>query len=133
MTRPERVLLDTHVVLWALQDPDRLGAQRELVEDPAVTRALSAVVVWEVAIKSRLGRLDLPVAVRDWVDRAAADLVAERVPITDVQAATVAELPLHHRDPFDRLLVAQAQVLDVPLVTADPVLEAYDIAVILVA
>src|SRR5690625_4877794 len=99
-----RVLLDTHVVLWALQDPRRLGEHRTLLEDPSTIRLLSAVVIWEVAIKSRLGRLDLPLPVAEWAPRAATDLAAERLSITDVHAAAVTDLPMHHRDPFDRLL-----------------------------
>lgn len=126
----QRVLLDTHVVLWAMQEPARLGSQRELLGDPAVTRVVSAVVVWEVAIKVGLGRLRLPMPVAAWASRAVSDLAAERAPITDQHAAAVAELPHHHHDPFDRLLVAQARFLDVPLVTADPVLRAYDVEII---
>src|SRR5690625_3301595 len=128
--KPDRILPDTHVVLWALQDPNRLGERRALLEDPAVTRILSAVVVWEVAIKTRLGRLGLPLAVNKWRPRAVADLAAERLPITDHHAAAVADLPLHHRDPFDRLLVAQSQILKVPIITADPAFTDYDVEVL---
>ena len=130
MTAVRRVLLDTHVVLWAMREPARLGSQRELLEDASVARMLSAVVVWEVAIKVGLGRLQLPVAVDDWAWSAASDLAAERVPITDLHAAAVADLPLHHRDPFDRLLVAQARLLDVPIATADAALRAYDVEIV---
>lgn len=129
---PGRVLLDTHVVLWAVQDPSRLGSRRSLVEDPVVVRMLSAAVVWEVAIKVGLGRLDLRMPVTTWASRVATDLVAEGLPITSEHAAAVAHLPQHHRDPFDRLLVAQAATLGVSLVTADPVLAEYDIDVILI-
>lgn len=125
--RPTAVLLDTHVVLWALADPDRLGRARPVVEDGGVTRYLSAASVWEVAIKTGLDRLQLPLPLREWARRAAADLVAERLPITDAHAAEVADLPMHHRDPFDRILVAQARSLAVPIVTADPAIALYDI------
>ncbi|MGI8875983.1 MAG: type II toxin-antitoxin system VapC family toxin [Egibacteraceae bacterium] len=127
-----RVLLDTQVVLWALQNPRRLHGRRSLLEDPMVTRLLSAAVVWEVAIKAGLGRLDLAMPVGDWARRAATDLVAERLPITDEHAAGVADLPPHHRDPFDRLLIAQARALAVPLVSADAALAAYDVEVLTV-
>ena len=125
-----KVLLDTHVVLWALSDPDRLGTSRELLADPEVTRLISAVVVWEVAIKVGLRRLHLATSVAEWAERARRDLAAESVAISEAHAAAGAELPHHHRDPFDRLLVAQARSLGVPLVSADPVLTAYDLEVI---
>ncbi len=125
-----RVLLDTHVVLWALTDPDRLGNRRGLVADPEVTRLLSAAVVWEVAIKVGVGRLELGVDVDTWVRRAGTDLRAQPVPVTAEHAAGVAGLPHHHRDPFDRILVAQAQAMAVPVVSADAALEAYDIEVL---
>ncbi len=124
-----RVLLDTHAVLWATTEPHRLGRHRDLVADPEVVRLLSAAVVWEVAIKVGLGRLDLGVGVgvTDWLTRARADLVLEHVPIVAEHAATVADLPHHHRDPFDRLLIAQARALSVPLLSADPAMRAYDV------
>lgn len=127
-----RVLLDTHVVLWATTDPHRLGRHRDLVADPGVTRLLSAAVVCEVAIKFGLGRLDLGpgVVVADWLAQVRADLVMEDVPIVVEHAAAVADLPHHHRDPFDRLLVAQARSLSVPLLSADPAMRAYDVEIL---
>jgi PIN domain nuclease of toxin-antitoxin system len=95
-----------------------------------VNRMVSAAVVWEVAIKSGLGRLDLGMPVREWAVRATGDLAAERLPVTDVHAAAVADLPSYHNDPFDRLLVAQAQALGIPLLTADDQLAAYDVEVV---
>jgi PIN domain nuclease of toxin-antitoxin system len=124
------VLLDTHIVLWAMQDPGRLGAARTVVEDPGVTRHLSAASIWEVAIKVALGRLDLPVPVPEWAERAASDLAAERLAVTQEHAAAVAALPRHHGDPFDRLLVAQARALSVPIITADADIGAYDVDVL---
>lgn len=129
-----RLLLDTHAVLWALGDPDRLGEHRALVADRDVDRLLSAVVVWEVAIKARLGRLSVGpgVSVAEWAARARTDLLAEEVPVTGEHAGAVADLPLHHQDPFDRLLVAQARALGVPLLSADPAMTAYDVEVVLI-
>lgn len=132
VARGVTVLLDTHVVLWALAAPERLRSRRELVADPATRRLLSAVVTWEVAIKSGLGRLDLPTSPRAWAARAVEDLRLEPVPITPADTLAVADLPLHHRDPFDRLLVAQARERSIPLLTADPALRAYDVDVLLV-
>lgn len=127
------ILLDTHVVLWALSEPHRLGAYRDVVEDPATTRLLSAVVTWEVAIKVGLGRLDVPQPVRAWAQRAVDDLAASPLPVTVEHTLGVVDLPPLHRDPFNRLLVAQAQVLGVPLLTADAVLAHYDAEVLLVS
>lgn len=124
-----RLLLDTHIVLWAVTDPGRLGRLRPLLADPSNQRLVSAAVVWEVAVKSGLGRLDLGRPIRGWAGRVATDLAADRVPVTCEHAEVVADLPIHHRDPFDRLLMAQAQVLDAVLVTADPILDRYDVTV----
>lgn len=123
------VLLDTHIVLWALHEPDRLRELRRTVEDPETTRLLSAAVVWEVAIKVGLGRLDIGMPVTDWAPAVASDLAAVRVPITDMDVAETAALEHHHRDPFDRLLVAQARRRQVPLLTADATLQAYDVEI----
>ncbi|MGI8575607.1 MAG: type II toxin-antitoxin system VapC family toxin [Egibacteraceae bacterium] len=125
-----RVLLDTHVVLWALSAPERLGSQRSRIEDPSTARLFSAVVAWEVAIKVGLRRLDVPQPLSTWLARVRTELAVEPCPVTAQQAIRVAELPGHHHDPFDRLLVAQATELGVPLVTADAQLAAYDVEIL---
>ena len=120
-----RLLLDTHLLLWALGDPDKLdAATRDLVEDPANQVLFSAASIWEIAIKAGLGRADF--AVRpDAVARAARDTGFVELPVRADVAARVADLPPHHRDPFDRLLVAQAMAEPVLLYTADPLLPPY--------
>ena len=120
-----RLLLDTHLLLWALGDPDKLDpATRDLVEDPANEVLFSAASIWEIAIKAGLGRADF--AVRpDAVARAARDTGFVELPVRADVAARVADLPPHHRDPFDRLLVAQAMAEPVLLYTADPLLPPY--------
>jgi PIN domain nuclease of toxin-antitoxin system len=120
-------LLDTHVLLWTLADDKRLPPwlRRELDQDPA-RFGVSDVSLWEIAIKRSLGRLRTP----DDLPRVVADLGFHQVAITCGQAWAVANLPLHHRDPFDRLLVVQAQDLGVALVTANADLSLYDIAVL---
>lgn len=100
------------------------------MEDPESVRLLSAAVVWEVAIKVGLGRLTIGTDVATWSTQARRDLAADSVAVTEQHAAGVAQLPHHHRDPFDRLLVSQARALQVPLVTADPALAAYDVEVL---
>lgn len=125
-----RVLLDTHIFLWANTEPERLGGQRSLVEDGAVGLIVSAASSWEVAIKYRLGRLALPEEPRRYMPERLRRLGAQALAIEHGHALAVAELPPLHTDPFDRLLVAQAQLDDLPILTADPLIRAYDVATI---
>jgi len=125
-----RLLLDTHIALWALTDDARLSARaRALIEDPANQVAVSAASVWEIAIKHGLGRGDMPVsggAALNWFRQAGYDLL----PVTPDHAAAVEALPDHHRDPFDRLLIAQATSEPMRLITRDPLVALYGGAVI---
>lgn len=125
-----KVLLDTQVWLWMALAPERLStAGRRLLSPPAAELLLSAVSAWEIAIKIKLNKLTLPAApeavIPEWMTR----LGITPLPVLHRHALRVAALPLHHRDPFDRLLVAQAQVEDVPILTADPVFAKYDVEV----
>jgi PIN domain nuclease of toxin-antitoxin system len=121
------LLLDTHVVLWWMTgEQDRIGGRaREAIagEDPIV---VSAVVLWEVAIKRLLGKLDAPTDLFDRLIQAGVDLL----PISPGHADRVGTLPMHHRDPFDRLLVAQADCDGLALVTADGELRRYGVEVV---
>lgn len=126
-----RVLLDTHVLVWAATTPERLGADLAVVED-ADRRIVSAVCVWELAIKQRLGKLSLGSDVRTWMRRVTSELVLDHLPVTADHAAAVEHLPDVHRDPFDRLLVAQAVAEGALLLTSDHRLTAYGDAVRLV-
>ena len=126
-----RVLLDTHVLVWAATTPERLGADLAVIED-ADRRTVSAVCVWELAIKQRLGKLSLGSDVRTWTRRVTSELVLDHLPVTADHAAAVEHLPDVHRDPFDRLLVAQAVAEGAVLLTADDRLTAYGDAVRLV-
>jgi len=126
-----RVLLDTHVLVWAATTPERLGADLAVVED-ADRRIVSAVCVWELAIKQRLGKLSLGSDVRTWMRRVTSELVLDHLPVTADHAAAVEHLPDVHRDPFDRLLVAQAVAEVAVLLTSDHRLTAYGDAVRLV-
>jgi PIN domain nuclease of toxin-antitoxin system len=119
-----KVLLDTHVVVWATHQSARLGAARQLVLD-ADQRLLSAVCVWELAVKQRLGKLSVGPDVRTWARRVTTELVLDHLPVTAEHAAAVEHLPDVHRDPFDRLLVAQAVAEGAVLLTADERLAAY--------
>jgi len=117
-----RLLLDTHAFLWWVGDDARLGAaEREAVRDGGNDVLLSAASVWEMAIKQALGRLQAPAAVSTVVD----DLGIERLPIRFEHAEATRLLPPLHRDPFDRMLVAQAKVEGLTLVTRDPSIRSY--------
>jgi PIN domain nuclease of toxin-antitoxin system len=117
-------LLDTHVLAWWLFDDPRLGsAARDVMADPTNVVFVSAASVWEIAIKKSLGKIAAP---DDLVARVE-EAIFEPLPVGLDHAQHVATLPLHHRDPFDRLLVAQAQVEGATLVTVDDALAAYDV------
>ncbi len=126
-----RVLLDTHVLVWAATTPERLGSDLAVIED-ADRRIVSAVCVWELAIKQHIGKLTLGSDVRTWTRRVTTELVLDHLPVTADHAAAVEHLPDVHRDPFDRLLVAQAVAEGAVLLTADDRLTAYGDAVRLV-
>lgn len=126
-----RLLLDTHVVLWMALAPDRLRSDlRERVEDIATELVFSAVSAWETGIKHKIGRLVLPAPPAEWVARTIRMASLTELDITRAHGLRAAELPLHHRDPFDRLLVAQAQLEGLPLVTADARLANYDVEIV---
>lgn len=128
------VLVDTHVWLWILTAPSRLAsAARDLVEDGQTTVLLSAVSSWEIAIKYALGRLPLPEPPERYVPERIHQSGVEPLTIDHSHALRVSVLEPHHRDPFDRLLIAQAQVERVPLLTADRVFALYDVEIIAAA
>jgi len=116
------VLLDTHVLLWALAEPGKLSQNaRSVLADRRIDLWVSAASAWEIATKHRIGKL--PGAgrlVRDY-ERNLDRLGAQPLPITAAHALSAGNLDWHHRDPFDRVLAAQAQLEQLPLMTADPV------------
>lgn len=120
-----RLLLDTHLLLWAGLQPDRLSpAVSELLEDESNLPMFSAASVWEISIKAGLGRADFTVDSRSF-RRALIDNGYEELSITSAHAAAIADLPAIHRDPFDRMLVAQARVEGITLFTSDRAVSAY--------
>ncbi|WP_152363650.1 type II toxin-antitoxin system VapC family toxin [Microlunatus speluncae] len=125
-----RYLLDTHLLLWAAGDPDRLSTPaRLIIESDDHELMFSSASIWEVAIKSGLGRADFvvdPRALHSGLLKAG----YEELPVLGLHAAVVTELPPHHKDPFDRLLVAQTSVEAVTLVTSDPLVARYDGSII---
>ena len=117
-----RLLLDTHLLLWWLEASASLPAEaRETIRDPENTVFVSAVSLWEIWLKQSLGKLRLPV---DFSERLAAEPF-ESLPLTASHTRQISTLPWRHRDPFDRMLVAQAQVEKLILLTADEALTAY--------
>ena len=120
-----KVLLDTHLLLWTSVRPDRLSnAARTLIDDPANELFFSVTNVWEVAIKRGLGRLDFDVDTRI-LRRGLLENGYTELPITSEHAIAVGLLPPIHKDPFDRILVAQALVEAITLLTSDPVVARY--------
>jgi PIN domain nuclease of toxin-antitoxin system len=120
-----RILLDTHILMWALIEPNRLPPIiRSKLEDPSHEVIFSVASIWEIAIKAGLGKSDFRVALDEIVETAHESGFVE-LPINVRAALRVQTLPHHHRDPFDRLLVAQAMCEPAVLYTADPQLAAY--------
>lgn len=122
-----RVLLDTRAFLWAHTEPERLGPHLALLERPDTERLVSAVVGWEITIKHGLGRLTLPEPPRAWVPERIRRGAMTELPVGMDHTLGVADLPDHHRDPFDRLLISQARGLRIPVLTADRAFDAYDL------
>lgn len=123
-----RILLDTQVWLWMQASPDRLGERSlALVADETNEILLSAASAWEIAIKYALGKLPLPELPKDYVPDRMVSSGVSGLPVEVSHAVEVAQLPPHHRDPFDRLLIAQARAERLSLMTADPRFEPYDV------
>ncbi len=125
-----RLLLDTHVLLWALSDPGRIPAASAVaIADVDNEVAVSAVTGWEIAIKQSLGKLALPGPAESWLPGAVKKTGLDWIDITTDDALAVRGLPWHHRDPFDRLLVAQARA-GWTVVTHDAAFAAYGVPVL---
>jgi PIN domain nuclease of toxin-antitoxin system len=123
-----RRLLDAHTLIWAVDDPAKLGTQAVVeLKNSANQLVLSAGTIWELAIKVGLGKLTLSLPYRQWMSKAITDLGLSLLPITVEYADVQASLPQHHGDPFDRLLVAQAQVDGLAIVSADAQLDPYGV------
>ncbi len=126
------VLLDTHCWLWWFISPEKLSDRaKSIIQNNQNTILFSAVSSWEIAIKVGLQRLKLPEPPFQYVTKRLENQNMTSFAIQHIHALRVAELPHHHRDPFDRLLIAQAQVEKLPILTSDPQFQKYDIEVIL--
>jgi len=122
-----RLLLDTHVLLWALSSPERLTVTvRDKLRDPANEVGVSSVSAAELAIKQSIGKLRLPGPVTTWLPPVLRAMSFKEVPLHLADAARLEDLPWHHRDPFDRLLIAQA-LGGWTLVSSDELVRRYDV------
>jgi PIN domain nuclease of toxin-antitoxin system len=122
------LLLDTHALLWFLRDDPRLSANaKALIEDPQNRKLVSLASCWEIAVKAGLGKLNLAEPSRALLEREIPRNNFELLAITLEHAAAVENLPPHHKDPFDRMLVAQAIAENVLVVSGDPALDAYGV------
>lgn len=125
-----RVLLDTHVLLWWFKNDSRISSRAaSSLSDQKNTILISAAAAWEIAIKVRLGKMEVGPLVPD-LNRYLQEEGFLELPVNIMHAMRVGSLPLHHRDPFDRLLIAQAQVENIPIMTADAGFDRYDVTVI---
>jgi PIN domain nuclease of toxin-antitoxin system len=126
-----KYLLDTNVWLWSLFEPERIARNaREVLADLSQEVFVSAATSWEVTIKAGLGKLTLPEQPATYVPRRMADQGLRALSVSHPHALAVFSLPNHHRDPFDRLLVAQATLEDMILVTGDPILKKYPVEIL---
>ena len=123
-----RLLLDSHTLIWAVDDPAKLSpAALAALQDPDNELLLSAATVWEISIKVGLGKLTLNSTYRKWMDAAISSLGLRILPVTVEYADAQSSVTHHHRDPFDRLLAAQAIVEKMPLVSSDAIFDRYGV------
>ena len=121
-----KLLLDTHIFIWSDEEPERIPqSQLSALEDEANELVLSVASVWEMQIKMQIGKLKLRMSLQEIIDeyRSVNDL--QLIPIEYKHILALNQLPLHHKDPFDRLIIAQAIAEDFTLVSADPKFSAY--------
>lgn len=123
-----RLLLDSHAFLWfVLNDPQLSAAAQGLINDPANDVLISPASYWEIAIKVGLGKLNLHASYDDFMRRGIVGNDFDILPIEPRHTSLLTTLPLHHRDPFDRLLIAQALVDGIPIVSADAAFDPYGV------
>lgn len=116
-----RLLLDTHAFLWAAADPDQLRAKaRAAIEDSTNEVLISAAVAWEISIKVALGKLTVPAAPAVWFPARVRSLGFQTLDISAAHGLAIVGLPDIHRDPFDRIMIAQTQIEGLTFVTRDP-------------
>lgn len=126
-----KLLLDTHAFLWLNTDPARVRqAALTACRDRANALYLSLVSLWEIQIKHQLGKLELRVPWAQMLEAQEQANGLQTLPLSTAHIQALQQLPPHHRDPFDRMLIAQAQAEGMALVTADPAMSAYDVTIV---
>jgi PIN domain nuclease of toxin-antitoxin system len=124
-----RLLLDTHTFIWYVTDNPRLSAHvKLLIEDENNEKLVSIASIWEMAIKHSIGRLNFSLPFREFVGQ---QLTVSNIGLLEINLQhieVVASLPLHHRDPFDRLIIAQSMAQQIPILSVDAIFDAYAIA-----
>ncbi|CAD7774758.1 MAG: PIN domain protein [Candidatus Methanoperedenaceae archaeon GB37] len=126
-----RVLLDTHTFLWWISNDTRLSSRaREVISNGNNELLLSAASGWEIAIKVRLGRLQLPYEPERFIPEQLVINAIQSLPIKISHALHTYSLPIYHRDPFDRIIIAQAQLEGLPILTSDPQIAKYKVEII---
>jgi PIN domain nuclease of toxin-antitoxin system len=122
-----KALIDTHALLWWWKAPQQLSAvASRAIENEDNTIVVSAAVAWEIAIKNKTGRINFEAFLSKWAELLAEGHFAE-LPIVSEHGIRAGQLPLHHRDPFDRLLAAQAQSQDLPILSVDKIFDVYGV------
>lgn len=122
-----KLLIDTHIFLWFINNSPQLSTDAKAIIESDVDVLLSIASAWEIAIKSSIGKLALPDSYDRFIPQQVKQNAIKILPIKMTHLAVVANLPLHHRDPFDRLLIAQAKVERVSIVSADVMFDNYGI------
>jgi PIN domain nuclease of toxin-antitoxin system len=126
-----KLLLDTQCWLWWFAQPERLNEEAiARISDETNELWLSVASIWEMSIKVALGKLPLPESIDNYISSRMMQLGARSLEIKASHALQAAALPLHHRDPFDRMLIAQTQIEDMMLVSADSMFERYDVSIL---
>ena len=125
-----KAILDTHAFLWAIAEDKKLSRRAQKIFTGPSDLWLSIASIWEIMIKVQTGRLPLPVPTGPYIVKKLAENRIEVLPITLDHVLRTESLPLHHHDPFDRILIAQCVEAKLPIITADPIIERYPVQVI---
>lgn len=122
---------DTHILLWAVSAPERLSPeQKSIVEDEQNEILFSAASIWEIATKVSRGKLKLLIPENELLNQLTQELGFQEMAIYSITTITAAHLPYYHRDPFDRLIIAHCQNINIPLLTVDSIIPQYDLITI---
>jgi PIN domain nuclease of toxin-antitoxin system len=126
-----KILLDTHCWLWWFSQPERLSSEAiAQITDETNELWLSVASIWEIGIKVSIGKLPLPEPIDSYISSRIEEMGARECEITAHHALQAAKLPLYHRDPFDRMLIAQAKIENMTIITADAIFKQYEVSII---